>query len=182
MSQVLTNRKAILSFIQLSSRANNSSFRSLHIKSHLQRSFLIPKDVNLATCLPSLSHTRTQSTSSKIEHVQIAPFEGETTSKAVSFFADSPITHVLEDALISCHDLCSFEWSTMIILAAFTFRVTLCVPIKIYQERLIARLINIQPSVNEAVESKLRHMQKGSAFLSPQMKMKIARQVDKHFD
>lgn len=164
--------------IQLSSRTlNNSNLGNVY--RNLERSFLISNGHKLASCTPSLSQTRTQSTLNKIENVQIAPYEGETMGKAVSFFADSPITHVLEDVLISCHDLCSFEWSTMIVLSALAFRLAVCIPIKIYQEILIARLTNIQPSVNEAIESKLKHMRRDSVFLSPQMKIKMAKQVKK---
>jgi len=181
MSQVLKNRKSITSFVHICSRLNSSDRRHLHRNSYLERTILATNVHKFAPCTPSLSQTRTQSTLSKIENVQIAPYEGEAMNKAVSFFADSPITHVVEDVLISVHDMGSFEWSTLIVLSAFAFRLAVCIPIKVYQERLIARLIKIQPAIEEAVESKLKHICKDSVFLSPQMKLKMRKQVKEHF-
>lgn len=68
------------------------------------------------------------------------------------FIADSPLTRLAERFLIDLHDVACLEWSGTIFIAALLFRTAVCFPIKIYQERLMARLLNVQPKINELIK------------------------------
>lgn len=68
------------------------------------------------------------------------------------FIADSPLTRLAESFLIDLHDVACLEWSGTIFVAALLFRASVCFPIKVYQERLMARLLNVQPKINELIK------------------------------
>lgn len=125
---------------------------------------------------------RYNSTSSpKIKNVEISSLESkmtiDTDPQKFSFITDSPITHGCEEILISLHDFLSLDWSSSIFLAAFLFRVSVCLPIKVYQEHLMAKLVNLQPKINEALEKNFKNLKKDSVFLTPEIKRKMTRQV-----
>ncbi|CAF0803633.1 unnamed protein product [Brachionus calyciflorus] len=101
-----------------------------------------------------------------------------------SLITDSPITHGFEDLLINLHDVLSLEWSSTIFLAAIVFRLSICFPIKVYQEHLMAKLVNLRPEITEALEKSLKNLKKDSIFMSPEIKRKITRQtviIQNHF-
>ena len=64
-----------------------------------------------------------------------------------------------------------------IFLAAIVFRLSICFPIKVYQEHLMAKLVNLRPEITEALEKSLKNLKKDSIFMSPEIKRKITRQV-----
>lgn len=134
--------------------------------------------------IPSISsQIRLSSTSnSKIKTAEITSLESETIStndsQKFSFITDSPITQTCEDLLTSMHDFFSLEWSSTIFLTAVLFRLSICFPIKIYQEHLMAKLVNLQPKINETLENNFKNFKRDSVFLSPEIKRKIARQVN----
>ena len=64
--------------------------------------------------------------------------------------------------MIDLHELGGLEWSTTIFLAALLFRLSVCFPIKIYQEKLMAKLLNIQPIVNDAIRKNNKSNKKNS--------------------
>jgi hypothetical protein len=68
------------------------------------------------------------------------------------FIADSPLCRLAENFLIDLHEVSALEWSGTIFVAALLFRVSVCFPIKVYQERLMAKLLNIQPTINELIK------------------------------
>jgi hypothetical protein len=72
----------------------------------------------------------------------------------LGFIADSPITRFAESFIINLHDMTGMEWSSTIFLAAVLFRLSVCMPIRVYQERLMAKLLNIQPFVNDVVKKR----------------------------
>jgi hypothetical protein len=96
----------------------------------------------------------------------------------IGFIADSPITRFFENALIDLHDLASLEWPTTIFIAALMFRLAVCFPIKIYQERIMAKLLNLQPRLAEIFQ-KNNTINTNSAFFSDQRRKKIISQVIK---
>lgn len=80
------------------------------------------------------------------------------------------MTRISENFLIEMHDLGGLEWSTTIFLAAFLFRLSICLPIKVYQEKLMAKLLNIQPIVNDAIRKNNKANNKSSLMMNSKMK------------
>jgi inner membrane protein COX18 len=87
-------------------------------------------------------------------------------SNKIGIFSDSPITNGFTDLIVSLHDLGSFEWSSTIMITALIFRLSVCFPIKIYQEKIVARMINIQPKIKEVMDRMPR-------ILNEEMKRKM---------
>ena len=79
----------------------------------------------------------------------------ESSSNPFGFINDSPFARFFENSLIDLHDFGSIEWSTTIVCAAVVFRIFICFPIKIYQDKLSAKLINIQPKIDEVLKKDL---------------------------
>ena len=105
-----------------------------------------------------LIQIRHESSSTKniIEPVNIsAPDEA---GESIRLISDSPITQGLEELLINFHDTFNLEWSSTVILTAFVFRACVAFPFRIYQERLQAKLINLQPVIKELTDKKLKHL------------------------
>jgi hypothetical protein len=90
----------------------------------------------------------------KTEYINQMP---ETVDKVANIFSDMPWTHLAENILINFHDLTSFEWSSAIFFSALFLRIAVCFPMRIYQERLQAKGLNLQPLVKEAVEKSLKN-------------------------
>lgn len=103
------------------------------------------------------------------------------TVNKLSFLADAPFTHAIENALISLHSLDVLTWPATIFVAAFCFRLFVCFPIKVYQERLMARLINVQARVREQFEEKTKSINKGAVFMNNDLKKKLNKQVGGFF-
>lgn len=97
---------------------------------------------------------RRESNDSKTEFVYQMP---DAVDKAANLFSDSPITQLVEEFLINFHDMCSLEWSSTIFLSALFLRVALCFPFRIYQERLQAKGINLQPVIKNMIENNLKN-------------------------
>jgi hypothetical protein len=91
--------------------------------------------------------------------------------------AELPITQLAESLLINLHDMGALEWSTTIFLAAFAFRLTVCFPIKIYQEHQVAKTILAMPAVQEAVTKNLARKQLNPYLLSSEQRQKLANEV-----
>ncbi len=68
--------------------------------------------------------------------------------------ADSPITRLAEGFLINLHDMSGMEWTSTIFLAALLFRLSICFPIRVYQERLMAKLLNVQSYVDDVIKKR----------------------------
>ena len=68
-----------------------------------------------------------------------------------------PWTHLAENLLINFHDMSSLEWSSTIFFSALFLRIAVCFPMRVYQERLQAKGLNLQPLVKEAVEKSLKN-------------------------
>ncbi|RNA37012.1 mitochondrial inner membrane COX18 isoform X2 [Brachionus plicatilis] len=120
---------------------------------------------NFPICAANIRFVSTSD--SKIKNVVISSPQSDmmtgTESQKFSFITDSPIAHTCEELITSLHDILSLEWSSTIFLTAFLFRLSICFPIKVYQEHLMAKLANLQP--------------KDSVFISPEMKRKLTRQT-----
>lgn len=151
-------------------------------KRFLNHSFL-NKNHFLSTIPNIFNQIRLNSTSDpKIKTVETTSLESEMIntnySQKFSFISDSPITHTFEDLLTSMHDCLSLEWSSTIFLTAFLFRISICFPVKVYQEHLMAKIVNLQPRITEFLENNFKNLKRDSVFLSPEIKRKIARQVN----
>jgi membrane protein insertase Oxa1/YidC/SpoIIIJ len=94
-------------------------------------------------------------------------------SNKISIFSDSPITDVCTDLIISLHDQGVFEWSSTIMISALLFRLSVCFPIKVYQEKLVARMINIQPKIQETIENRFKDINLKSRFINDEIKRKM---------
>ena len=107
-----------------------------------------------------LVHCRYQSTTPHPEDVEklnqllgnpiTSPISPELKEQAASnFISDSPICHAFADLITGFHDLCGLEWWSTIVIAGILFRVSVCVPIKVYQEHVQAKVMMCQPIINE---------------------------------
>lgn len=78
-----------------------------------------------------LNQTRYDSTSSTDSYTQVNNILTDSNvSNKISFIADSPPTRFFEDVLCSIHDVFMIDWSTSIFVAALSFRLLVCFPIK----------------------------------------------------
>lgn len=135
---------------------------------------------NFPICAANIRFVSTSD--SKIKNVVISSPQSDmmtgTESQKFSFITDSPIAHTCEELITSLHDILSLEWSSTIFLTAFLFRLSICFPIKVYQEHLMAKLANLQPKLNEILEKNFKNLKRDSVFISPEMKRKLTRQVN----
>ena len=90
----------------------------------------------------------------KTEYINQMP---DTVEKVANIFSDMPWTHLAENLLINFHDMSSLEWSSTIFFSALFLRIAVCFPMRVYQERLQAKGLNLQPLVKEAVEKSLKN-------------------------
>jgi hypothetical protein len=100
-----------------------------------------------------------------------------TIEKSFGLMSESPFTQSIENILINLHDLGSIEWSGAIFLAALTFRLAICFPIKIFQERISAKITNIQPKINETIEKRFQSRKTNSIFLTEEHKKQLSKEV-----
>lgn len=94
-------------------------------------------------------------------------------SNKLGIFSESPITDVCTDLIVGLHDFGAFEWSSTIMVTALVFRLSVCFPIKVYQEKLVARMINLQPKIQEIMDNRFKNINFKSRFLSDEIKRKI---------
>ena len=71
-----------------------------------------------------------------------------------NFMSDSPIVQSFEEMLISLHDSGAFDWSTTVMLATIAFRLAVCFPFRVYQERINAKAVNLQPYIKQMIEKR----------------------------
>ena len=99
---------------------------------------------------------------------------------SLTTLTETPFTRLSEHFLTSLHDLGPLEWSTTIFLAALAFRLTVCVPIKIYQEHQIARRVNTMPEVQATVEKVFKAKKIHPQLLSMEQRRKLELEVCKN--
>lgn len=104
-------------------------------------------------------------------------FSNDSVNNKVSLLTESAFTQLMESSLISLHEFACLEWSSTIFLAAVAFRLAVCLPIKIYQEKLTAKMINLQPIIEEKTKQNLKSIKSDSIFMSPELKKRIMHQV-----
>lgn len=95
---------------------------------NLNKPFLFnkcPKNTVYATQVRNESSTSVLS-----KTATISPAEIPTGSSSVGFISESPLTRFFEDFLCQTHDLLTLNWCATIFLAAFSFRLFVCFPIK----------------------------------------------------
>lgn len=99
---------------------------------------------------------------------------------SLTTLTETPFTRLSEHFLTSLHDLGPLEWSTTIFLAALAFRLTVCVPIKIYQEHQIARRVNTMPEVQATVEKVFKAKKIHPQLLSMEQRRKLELEVSRN--
>ena len=99
------------------------------------------------------------------------------TVNKLGLLADAPFTHMAENMLIYLNGLDIFGWSATIFMAALIFRLFVCFPIKVYQERTIAKLLNVQPDIIKAFDEKTKSINKNAVFMTPELIKKLKKQV-----
>jgi hypothetical protein len=100
----------------------------------------------------------------------------ESTANKLSLLADAPFTHMAENVLIYLNGL-ELGWPASIFVTALLFRLFICIPVKVYQEHTIAKLLNVQPKIIEAFNAKTKSINKNAVFLTPELKKKLNKQV-----
>jgi hypothetical protein len=94
-----------------------------------------------------------------------------------SVVSESPLIHLAESLLVNIHDQGLFEWSTTFFLVSLLFRFTVCIPLKIYQEHLIARRVILSPKIQEVVDKSFREKKLDPRMLTMDQRKKLANQV-----
>ena len=125
----------------------------------------------------SLNLTQYRYETNKASSIESVELIDSASSIPVSIFSDSPITKTFEELLVHLHDAGSFEWATTIFLSALLFRLTICFPIRIYQEHLTSKVAILQPLIKATVEDKLKYLKTKSPFLTPEMKKRASKEV-----
>ena len=105
----------------------------------------------------------------------------ENTANKLSLLADAPFTHMAENVLIYLNGL-DLGWPASIFVTALLFRLFICIPVKVYQEHTIAKLLNVQPKIIEAFNQKTKSINKNAVFLTPELKKKLNKQVRRRLD
>jgi hypothetical protein len=126
---------------------------------------------------------RNESSDTNVKPLELLTNENSTSwmssiTNKLGALSDAPYTHFLENQLVNLHDLELFEWSATIFIAALSFRLLVCLPVKIYQEHLVVKLTNAQPEVREKFEKMMIPIRKSTHFVSPELKKKLNRQVN----
>lgn len=99
------------------------------------------------------------------------------TVEKLSILSEAPFTHAIENVLLGIHGVDMLSWPATIFVAAFLFRLSICFPIKVYQERMIAKLINVQARVRDQFEEKTSSINKKAVFMNPDLRKKLNQQV-----
>jgi membrane protein insertase Oxa1/YidC/SpoIIIJ len=94
---------------------------------------------------------------------------GNIVPKIGSLFSESPVIQNLEEILIKFHDLIDLNWSLSIIITTVLFRLAVCLPLRVYQEKLRVKQIILQPVIKKVVENKIREVGNNMPY-SAQMK------------
>lgn len=108
-------------------------------------------------------------------------FIGGLANKA-NLLGEAPFTQFIEDVLVNVHDAFSLGWPSVIFGAAVCFRLFVCFPIKIYQENMIAKLVNVQPKIKQTFEAKTSWLNKKSIFITPEFSKRMSKEVRAWFD
>lgn len=101
------------------------------------------------------------------------------TVNKLSLLSDAPFTHAIENMLLSLNDLDLFGWASSIFVAALIFRMLVSCPIKVYQEHIVSRLVEVQPKIMARFEEKTKSINKNSIFMTPELKKILKKQVFK---
>jgi hypothetical protein len=79
----------------------------------------------------------------------------ETLSNA-KYSSDSPIINFIEETIFNLHETSGLEWSTTIVLTAFSLRLFTLFPLKIYTEYKSAKMLNCQYEIAYRLQDKLK--------------------------
>ncbi len=143
MNKFLNSRNLVINnFKILTHKQSSRSFNS---------QILINKSTLLNSKCASLNLTQHRFETNQASPIVKVDLIDSISSIPTSMFSDSPIAKTLEELLVQMHDLGSFEWTTTIFISALLFRITLCFPIRIYQEHLISKIANSQPLIKATV-------------------------------
>ena len=85
-------------------------------------------------------------------------------SNSFGFITDAPVTRLFENLLIDLHDVGDLEWATTIFIAAFVFRLGVCFPMRIYQEKIMAKLCNSRDLIENILKKQNKSLSTDSIF------------------
>lgn len=100
-------------------------------------------------------------------------------STKLGLLSDAPFTHLAENLLLNLHSLDFLTWPATIFATAFLFRLFICLPIKIYQERLLVRQFFAMGLIDEKVKKLgISNMNKHAIpFMPPELQRKYKNEV-----